>query len=53
MVALNQGALTFDDMMAVWRSVTDRAYNRPLLEEDDSLIEVIELAGFSVPVPPQ
>lgn len=41
-MAIKQGPLTFDELMLVWRSVTDRSYNQPLLEKDNSLIEIVE-----------
>lgn len=36
------GPLTFNEMMLIWQSVTDRSYNKPLLEKQNSLIEVVE-----------
>lgn len=41
----NQGPITAEEFMALWRSVTDEGYSRPLLEQDGSLIEAIEQAA--------
>lgn len=36
------GDLTREELIALWESVTDSAYNRPLLEQPESGIEAIE-----------
>lgn len=42
---MSAGPLTREQLMRLWRSVTDSAYNEALLEEPDSLIEAIEQAA--------
>jgi hypothetical protein len=39
------GYLTKDELIALWKSVTDESYWRPLVENEDSLIEAIEQAA--------
>src|SRR5690606_32898336 len=41
----NQGPLSREDLMALWKSVTDPAYHRPLLENEDSGVEFVEQAA--------
>lgn len=42
MVARKTGPLSRDDLMDLWRSVTDQGYYRTLLENPDSNVSVIE-----------
>lgn len=44
-MAIKTGPLTRDELMQLWASVTDREYNRPLLEKEGSNVEVIEQAA--------
>lgn len=39
---MSSGPLLFSDLVAIWRSVTDPGYWRPLVEQPDSGVEVVE-----------
>lgn len=45
MVQIKQGPLTAEELMELWRSVTDKEYNQPLTEKEGSNIEAIEQAA--------
>lgn len=42
MIAIKTGPLTREELMTLWQSVTDSEYHKPLLEKDDSNVEIIE-----------
>jgi hypothetical protein len=42
---MKTGPLTHDELMQLWASVTDREYNKPLLEKQNSNIEAIQQAA--------
>ncbi len=45
MVDVKKGPLTRDELLTLWQSVTDREYNRPLLEQPESQIAAVEQAA--------
>lgn len=45
MPTLKTGPLSRADLMALWKSVTDEGYHRPLLENPESGIEAVEQAA--------